>query len=69
MAQVASKENFNAVTVMAAILSAAMVIFSIVCIIMFLGRLGPMTFFQVFKSNTENTSGHFEYVEADFLVG
>ena len=41
----------------------------ILCIIMFLGRLGPMTFFQVFKSNIENTSGHFEYVEADFLVG
>ena len=36
MEQVHSKENFNAVTVMAAILSAAMVIFSIVCIIMFM---------------------------------
>lgn len=36
MAQVASKENFQAVTVIARILSAAMVIFSIVCIIMFL---------------------------------
>ena len=41
----------------------------ILCIIMFLGRLGPMTFFQVFKNSNENTTGHFEYVEADFLVG
>lgn len=36
MAQVASKENFQAVTVIARILSAAIVIFAIVCIIMFL---------------------------------
>ena len=36
MALVASTENFNAVTTMAGILSAAMVIFSIVCIIMFM---------------------------------
>ena len=36
MSKVASMENFNAVTVMARILSAAMVIFSIVCIIMFM---------------------------------
>lgn len=36
MAQVVSKENFQAVTVIARILSAAIVIFAIVCIIMFL---------------------------------
>ena len=41
----------------------------VLCIIMFLGRLGPMTFFQVFKSNIEDSTNHFEYVEADFLVG
>ena len=41
----------------------------VLCVIMFLGRLGPMTFFQVFKSSIENSTGHFEYVEADFLVG
>ena len=38
------------------------------CIMMFLGRLGPMTFFQVFKSN-DTDSGHFQYIEEDFLVG
>lgn len=50
MAQVASKENFNAVTVMAAILSAAMVIFSIVCIIMFLVNM-LQSYFQKVKKN------------------
>ena len=35
MEQVHSKENFNAVTVMATILSGAMVVFAMVCIIMF----------------------------------
>ena len=50
MAQVASKENFNAVTVMAAILSAAMVIFSIVCIIMFLVNM-LQSYFQKVKRN------------------
>lgn len=50
MAQVASKENFNAVTVMAAILSAAMVVFSIVCIIMFLVNM-LQSYFQKVKRN------------------
>ena len=40
----------------------------VICIMMFLGRLGPMTFFQVFRSNVEGTS-HFQYIEEDFLVG
>ena len=39
-----------------------------ICIMMFLGRLGPMTFFQVFNSGVQE-SGHYQYVEADFLVG
>ena len=39
-----------------------------ICIMMFLGRLGPMTFFQVFR-NGDPESGHYQYVEADFLVG
>ena len=50
MAQVASKENFNSVTVMAAILSAAMVIFSIVCIIMFLVNM-LQSYFQKVQRN------------------
>ena len=41
----------------------------IICIMMFLGRLGPMTFFQVFKNSYTESTGHFEYVEEDFLVG
>lgn len=40
----------------------------VICIMMFLGRLGPMTFFQVFRSNVEGTT-HFQYIEEDFLVG
>ena len=39
-----------------------------ICILMFLGRLGPMTFFQVFRSNVAE-SGHYQYIEEDFLVG
>ena len=40
----------------------------VICLMMFLGRLGPMTFFQVFQ-NGDQESGHYQYVEADFLVG
>lgn len=50
MSQVVSKENFNAVTIMAAILSAAMVIFSMVCIIMFLVNM-LQSYFQKVKRN------------------
>lgn len=50
MEQVNSKENFNAVTVMAGILSAAMVIFSIVCIIMFMVNM-LQSYFQKVKRN------------------
>lgn len=50
MSQVASKENFNAVTVMGGILSAAMVIFSLVCIIMFLVNM-LQSYFQKVKRN------------------
>ena len=50
MSLVASKENFNAVTVMAAILSAAMVIFSLVCIIMFMVNM-LQSYFQKVKRN------------------
>jgi len=50
MEQVASKENFQAVTVIARILSAAMVIFSIVCIIMFMVNM-LQSYFQKVKRN------------------
>ena len=50
MSKVASMENFNAVTVIARILSAAMVVFSIVCIIMFLVNM-LQNYFQKVKRN------------------
>ena len=50
MSKVESMENFNAVTVIARILSAAMVIFSIVCIIMFLVNM-LQSYFQKVKRN------------------
>lgn len=50
MAQVASKENFNAVTIVARVLSAAMVIFALVCIIMFLVNM-LQAYFQKIKRN------------------
>lgn len=50
MSKVASMENFNAVTIIAWILSSAMVIFSIVCIIMFLVNM-LQSYFQKVKRN------------------
>lgn len=50
MSLVASRENFNAVSRMAQILSAAMVIFSIVCIIMFMVNM-LQSYFQKVKRN------------------
>jgi Trk-type K+ transport system membrane component len=37
---------------------------------MFLGRLGPMTFLQIFQANMDKKQSlHYEYVEEDFLIG
>lgn len=42
----------------------------ILVVLMFLGRLGPMTFFQLFQSSmTKEASTHYQYVEEDFLIG
>jgi len=42
----------------------------ILCVLMFLGRLGPMTFFQIFQASmTQESSTHYQYVEEDFLIG
>lgn len=42
----------------------------VMCILMFLGRLGPMTFFQIFQTNiSKNSDSHIKYVEEDFLIG
>ncbi|MBO7260565.1 MAG: hypothetical protein J6U97_03630 [Bacteroidaceae bacterium] len=50
MSQVSSKENFNAVSIMANILSWAMIVFSIVCIIMFIVNM-LQSYFQKVKRN------------------
>ena len=50
MEQVHSKQNFNAVTTMAKVLSAAMVVFAIVCIIMFMVNM-LQAYFQKVKRN------------------
>lgn len=50
MSQVYSKENFNAVSVMANILSSAMIVFSIICIIIFIVNM-LQSYFQKVKRN------------------
>ena len=40
------------------------------CVLMFLGRLGPMTMFQVFSANMNvEVDTHYRYVEEDILIG
>jgi len=40
------------------------------CVLMFLGRLGPMTMFQVFSSNMNvEADTHYRYVEEEILIG
>ena len=50
MSQVNSKENFNAVSIMAAILSWAIIVFAIVCIVLFIVNL-LQSYFQKVKRN------------------
>ncbi|MCD8195084.1 MAG: hypothetical protein LUD22_02135 [Coprobacillus sp.] len=39
-------------------------------VLMFIGRLGPVTFLQLFNRDLDKeTKGHYSYVEADFLIG
>ncbi len=41
-----------------------------ICILMFIGRLGPVTFMQLFNRDLDKeTRSHYSYVEADFLIG
>lgn len=43
---------------------------TVLIILMFAGRLGPMTFFQVFQINmNKEGSTHYKLVEEDFLIG
>ena len=40
------------------------------CVLMLLGRLGPMTLFQVYSSNMNvEANTHYRYVEEDILIG
>lgn len=42
----------------------------VLCFIMFIGRLGPITLFQVFQNSlTKVHDDHFDYVEEDLLIG
>ena len=42
----------------------------VLCFLMFLGRLGPMTFLQIFQANMDKKESlHYEYIEEDFLIG
>ena len=42
----------------------------VLCLIMFLGRIGPITFLQIFQTNmSKENQLHYDYVEEDFLIG
>lgn len=42
----------------------------ILCLLMFLGRLGPMTMFSIFSRNIDKEDdSHFKYVQSDILIG
>ena len=42
----------------------------VLCLLMFLGRLGPITFLQIFQANMDKKETlHYDYVEEDFLIG
>ena len=42
----------------------------ILCFLMLLGHLGPMTFFQLFQNNLDKKANvHYSFVEEDFLIG
>ena len=42
----------------------------VLCLIMFLGRIGPITFLSIFQySMTKENQLHYDYVEEDFLIG
>ena len=42
----------------------------ILCLLMILGHLGPMTFFQLFQNHLDkNANVHYSFVEEDFLIG
>ena len=42
----------------------------VLCLLMLLGHLGPMTFFQLFQNHLDKKANvHYSFVEEDFLIG
>ena len=42
----------------------------VICVLMFFGRLGPISMFQIFQHNMDNQeSKHFEYISSDVIIG
>ena len=42
----------------------------VLCLLMLIGHLGPMAFFQLFQNNLDKTTNsHYSFVEEDFLIG
>ena len=42
----------------------------ILCLVMLLGHIGPMAFFQIFQNHLDkNANVHYSFVEEDFLIG
>ena len=42
----------------------------ILCLLMLLGHLGPMTFFSLFQNHLDKKKNvHYSFVEEDFLIG
>ena len=42
----------------------------VLCLLMFFGRLGPITFLQIFQTNMDKKQNlHYDFVEEDFLIG
>ena len=42
----------------------------ILCLVMLVGHIGPMTFFQLFQNNLDKKQiVHYSFVEEDFLIG
>ena len=42
----------------------------VICVLMFFGRLGPITLFQIFQKRMNNEDiSHYQYVESDVIIG
>ena len=42
----------------------------VICVLMFFGRLGPITLFQIFQTNMNNEkTTHYQEVQTDVIIG